>query len=175
MLAAHYDTKDIPDFVGANDGAGGTAAMLEIARVLQKTKRPKNAPPIRFVAFDGEEATDDADFYGTGLRGSKPYAAKHAKKIRELVLLDFVADKDLAIPREQSSDQEMWADLRAAAEPSARARLPRARAGRGAGRPHAVRASAAAVDRPDRLRLPLLARGLRRPHRRVQGVLGQER
>ena len=104
VLAAHYDTKDIPDFVGANDGAGGTAAMLEIARVLRKTKRSKNAPPIRFVAFDGEEATDDSDFYGTGLRGSKPYAAKHAKQIRELVLLDFVADKDLAIPREQSSD-----------------------------------------------------------------------
>ena len=112
MLAAHYDTKDIPDFVGANDGAGGTAAMLEIARVLAKTKRSKNAPPIRFVAFDGEEATDDSDFYGTGLRGSKPYAAKHAKQIRELVLLDFIADKDLAIPREASSDQEMWADLR---------------------------------------------------------------
>ena len=111
MLAAHYDTKDIPDFVGANDGAGGTAAMLEIARVLERTKRPASAPPIRFIAFDGEEATDDADFYGTGLRGSKPYAAKHAKKIRELVLLDFIADKDLAIPREASSDQEMWADL----------------------------------------------------------------
>ena len=81
----------------------------------RKTKRSKNAPPIRFVAFDGEEATDDSDFYGTGLRGSKPYAAKHAKQIRELILLDFVADKDLAIPREASSDEEMWADLVSAA------------------------------------------------------------
>ena len=78
LLAAHYDTKDIDGFVGANDGAGGTAALLEIARVLQRTKRPANAPPIRFIAFDGEEATDDDDFYGTGLRGSKPYARKHA-------------------------------------------------------------------------------------------------
>jgi Peptidase family M28 len=116
LLAAHYDTKDIPNFVGANDGAGGTAAMLEIARALQRTERPASAPPIRFIAFDGEEATDDADFYGTGLRGSKPYAAKNAKKIRELVLLDFVADKDLKVPREESSDQEMWADLVEAAE-----------------------------------------------------------
>jgi glutaminyl-peptide cyclotransferase len=115
VLAAHYDTKDIPGFVGANDGAGGTAAMLEIARVLAKNKRSKNAPPIRFVAFDGEEATDDSDFYGTGLRGSKPYAAKHAENIRELVLLDFIADKDLAIPREATSDEEMWADLSSAA------------------------------------------------------------
>ena len=176
VLAAHYDTKDIPDFVGANDGAGGTAAMLEIARVLAKTKRSKNAPPIRFVAFDGEEATDDSDFYGTGLRGSKPYAAKHAKKIRELVLLDFVADKDLAIPREQSSDAGDVGRPRQRRQQGRRERdLPGARAGHGAGRPHAVRAPRGAVDRPDRLRLPLLARGLRRPHRRVQVVLGQER
>jgi glutaminyl-peptide cyclotransferase len=116
VLAAHYDTKDLPDFVGANDGAGGTAQMLEIARVLQKLKRPKIGSPIWFVAFDGEEATDDADFYGTGLRGSKPFAAKYAKKIKELVLLDFVANKHLAIPYEQSSDASMWADLREAAE-----------------------------------------------------------
>ena len=72
--------------------------MLEIARSLQKIKRPKNAPPIRFVAFDGEEATDDSDFLGTGVRGSKAFAKKHAKEIHELILLDFVADKDLAIP-----------------------------------------------------------------------------
>jgi len=116
VLAAHYDTKDLPGFVGANDGAGGTAQMLEIARVLRKTKRAKNAPPIWFVAFDGEEATDDADFYGTGLRGSKPFAAKYAKRIKELVLVDFVANRNLAIPFEASSDPQMWADLREAAE-----------------------------------------------------------
>jgi glutaminyl-peptide cyclotransferase len=115
VLAAHYDTKDLPGFVGANDGAGGTAQMLELARGLQKAKRGKNAPPIWFVAFDGEEATDDSDFLGTGVRGAKAFAKKHGAKIRELVLLDFVADKDLAIPYEQSSDREMWADLRAAA------------------------------------------------------------
>lgn len=116
VLAAHYDTKEIPDFVGANDGAGGTAAVMEIARVMSKLKRPANAPPIRFVFFDGEEATDDSDFYGTGLRGSKHYANKHAKNIQKLILLDFVADKDLSIPREQSSDEKMWKDLRAAAK-----------------------------------------------------------
>jgi len=116
VLAAHYDTKDIPDFVGANDGAGGTAAVLEIARVMKGMKRPKGAPPIRFVFFDGEEATDDADFYGTGVRGSKAYANQHSKDIKELVLLDFVADKDLSIPREGTSDEKMWAKLRKAAK-----------------------------------------------------------
>jgi glutaminyl-peptide cyclotransferase len=115
LLAAHYDTKDLPGFVGAEDGAGGTAEMLELARALQKAKRGKHAPPIRFVAFDGEEATDDSDFLGTGVRGSKAYAKAHAKRIKEMVLLDFVADKNLSIPRDESSDAEMWADLRAAA------------------------------------------------------------
>jgi glutaminyl-peptide cyclotransferase len=116
VLAAHYDTKDLPDFVGANDGAGGTAQMLEIARVLQKLKRSKQASPIWFVAFDGEEATDDSDFLGTGVRGSKAFAKQYAKRIKELVLLDFVANRNLAIPYEQSSDASMWADLREAAE-----------------------------------------------------------
>jgi glutaminyl-peptide cyclotransferase len=115
LVAAHYDTKDIPDFVGANDGAGGTAQMLQLAAELRAMKRPAGAPPIRFVAFDGEEATDDADFYGTGLRGSKPYARTHAKQLRAMILLDFVADKDLAIPRDASSDPALWAKLRAAA------------------------------------------------------------
>ena len=81
LVAAHYDTKDIPGFVGANDGAGGTAAVLEIARAMRAAKRPAGAPPIRFVLFDGEESPDDnEDFYATGLRGSKPYARQHAER-----------------------------------------------------------------------------------------------
>ena len=55
LVAAHYDTKDIPGFVGANDGAGGTAAVLEIARALQKVKRPRRraADPLRPVRRRG--------------------------------------------------------------------------------------------------------------------------
>jgi hypothetical protein len=117
LVAAHYDTKDIPGFVGANDGAGGTAAVLEIARVLEKGKRPAGAPPVRFVLFDGEESPDDSqDFYTTGLRGSKPYARKHAKKLQAMILLDFVAEKGgMRIPREGGSHIGLWKRLRAAA------------------------------------------------------------
>jgi glutaminyl-peptide cyclotransferase len=116
VLAAHYDTKDQPGFVGANDGAGGTAAVLEIARAL-RGHWPKSAPPLRFVLFDGEESPDDnADFYSTGLRGSRPYARRHAKQIRALILLDFVAEKGaMRIPREASSHIGLWARLRKAA------------------------------------------------------------
>jgi hypothetical protein len=117
LVAAHYDTKDMPGFVGANDGAGGTAAVLEIARYMAKAKRPADAPPIRFVLFDGEESPDDSQpFYESGLRGSKPYARKHAKKLQAMILLDFVAEKGgMRIPREDSSSIELWGRLRAAA------------------------------------------------------------
>ena len=115
VVAAHYDTKDIPDFVGANDGAGGTAAVLEIARALKRW--PADAPPLRFVLFDGEESPDDSkDFYATGLRGSKYYARRFAKRTRAVILLDFVAEKGgMRIPREESSSIELWDRLRAAA------------------------------------------------------------
>jgi glutaminyl-peptide cyclotransferase len=117
VVAAHYDTKDLPGFVGANDGAGGTAAVLEIARVLREARRPAGAPPIRFVLFDGEESPDDAkDFYATGLRGSKYYARRHADEIRALILLDFVAEKGrMRIPREAGSHLGLWNRLGAAA------------------------------------------------------------
>jgi glutaminyl-peptide cyclotransferase len=118
VVAAHYDTKDLPGFVGANDGAGGTAAVLELARALRKVKRPKGAPEVRFVFFDGEEATDDnREFLETGVRGAKAYAARHAKEIRALVLLDFVAEKGaMRIPREASSNIGIWTRLRKAAK-----------------------------------------------------------
>jgi Zn-dependent M28 family amino/carboxypeptidase len=114
VVAAHYDTKDLPGFVGANDGAGGTAAVLEIARALRGAH---GLPRIRFVLFDGEESPDDsADFYTTGLRGSRPYARRHAEWTRAMILLDFVAEKGaMRIPREASSDRALWSRLRAAA------------------------------------------------------------
>jgi glutaminyl-peptide cyclotransferase len=117
VVAAHYDTKKLPGFVGANDGAGGTAAVLEIARAMRRTDRPASAPPIRFVLFDGEESPNDRrDFYSTGLRGSRYYARRLARRTRAVILLDFVAEKgQMRIPRESGSDIGLWTRLRAAA------------------------------------------------------------
>ena len=116
LVAAHYDTKDIPGFVGANDGAGGTAAVLEIARALRKVGK-RRRPEVRFVLFDGEESPDDSQpFYTSGLRGSRPYAREHARDLRAMVLLDFVAEKGaMRIPREAGSHRGLWNRLRAAA------------------------------------------------------------
>ena len=114
-IAAHYDTKRLPGFVGANDGAAGTAAVLELARALRRADRPAGAPAIRFVLFDGEEATDDTRaFERTGIRGSKAYARAHADELRALILLDFVAAKGMRMVRESSSDAGLWRRLRRA-------------------------------------------------------------
>src|SRR5215210_1593577 len=34
LIGAHHDTKRLAGFLGANDGAAGTAAVLELARAL---------------------------------------------------------------------------------------------------------------------------------------------
>ena len=112
VVGAHYDTKDIDGFLGANDGAGGTAVVTELARTV---KRPKHT--IHFVLFDGEESprgTDDAQFAQEGLRGSK-VAARRFRRARAMVLLDFVADRNLRVPREDLSNLRLWGRLRAAA------------------------------------------------------------
>lgn len=115
VLGAHYDTKDIPGFVGANDGASGTAIVTQLARTLRPHRLRRT---IVFVLFDGEESprgTPDADFEREGLRGSK-LAARRYDSARAMVLLDFVGDKRLRIPREQLSDAGLWKKLRAAAK-----------------------------------------------------------
>jgi glutaminyl-peptide cyclotransferase len=113
VVGAHYDTKDLPGFVGANDGAGGTALVVELARSIEPRQL---RPSVVFILFDGEESPKDAvgDFYETGLRGSK-VAARTFRKVEAMILLDFVADKDLTLPREANSNPALWRRLRAAA------------------------------------------------------------
>lgn len=116
LVGAHYDTKALPGFVGANDGASGVAAVLELARVMRALPRPAGAPELRFALFDGEESPDDrSDFYASGLRGSRAYAARHADELRGVVVLDMIGDRRLSIPREESSDPRLWGRLRQAA------------------------------------------------------------
>ncbi|HSJ74374.1 MAG TPA: M28 family metallopeptidase, partial [Miltoncostaeaceae bacterium] len=114
LVGAHYDTKDIPGFVGANDGAGGVATVLELSRALRHGRRACERE-IRFVMFDGEESpagSPDAAFLRDGLRGSRAYAAAHADELAAVVIVDFVADKDLAIRREAGSSASLWRLLR---------------------------------------------------------------
>ena len=112
VVGAHYDTKDLPGFVGANDGASGTAVAAQLARTI---RRPRHT--VQFVFLDGEEAprgVANSDFEKRGLRGSKVAAPAFADA-RAMILLDFVGDWRLSIPREANSARGLWRKLRAAA------------------------------------------------------------
>lgn len=121
VLGAHYDTlRDPPGFVGANNGAAGTAVVIEVARALRRMRRPRDAREVRFVLFDGEEPAEGVpeaavDFYNAGLRGSRAYVAAHPHRTRAMLLLDYVGNKGLRLPREGSSNRRLWARVRAAA------------------------------------------------------------
>jgi peptidase M28-like protein len=114
VVGAHYDTKDVPGFVGANDGASGTAVVAQLARALKPHKLRKT---VVFVLFDGEESpagVPDDQFERRGLRGSK-VAARRYRRASAMVLLDFVGNKHLRIPREEVSSVALWRKLRRAA------------------------------------------------------------
>jgi glutaminyl-peptide cyclotransferase len=118
LIGAHHDTEyHPPGFVGANDSAAGTAAVLELARRLPSAL-PEDHREIRFVLFDGEEeppGCPEEDFQFCALRGSRAYAVAHTGEIGEVILLDYIANRDARFPREGNSTPELWAELRAAA------------------------------------------------------------
>jgi glutaminyl-peptide cyclotransferase len=119
LIGAHYDSEYHPQgFVGANDSAAGTAALIELARRLP-SELPKDHREIRFVLFDGEEdppGCSDKDFEFCALRGSRAYAAAHPGQVGDMILLDYIANKDARIPRETNSSPPLWAELQHAAD-----------------------------------------------------------
>jgi glutaminyl-peptide cyclotransferase len=114
VVGAHYDTKDAPGFVGANDGAAGTAVVLELARHL----RPRQLhATLVFALFDGEESpagTPDTQFETKGLRGSRVAASRYPGA-SGMILLDFVGIPHLRLARDLYSDPGLWQKLRSAA------------------------------------------------------------
>jgi hypothetical protein len=128
VVGAHYDTEaHPPGFVGANDGAAGTAGVIEVAQALER-ELPEEHREVRFVLFDGEEeppGCPDAQFQQCALRGSKAYVAAHQEEVGEMILLDYIANEGLQIPQEGNSDPALWKRLReAAAEVGAEDRFP---------------------------------------------------
>jgi hypothetical protein len=119
VVGAHYDVEAAPvGFVGANDGAAGTAAVVTLARAFAKVRRPAGSRAVRFVLFDGEEEPAGCTpFLECGLRGSTSYAARHAGDVRAFILLDYIAQKrGLRFPREAGSSPELWTKMRSAAQ-----------------------------------------------------------
>ena len=98
MLITHYDTKDIPGihFLGANDGASGTAVLIELARALAADSLPLG---VELVFADGEEAFGPSINADDGLYGSNALAERMEQdgslaRVRAVILVDMVGDKD---------------------------------------------------------------------------------
>jgi glutaminyl-peptide cyclotransferase len=73
------------------------------------------------VLFDGEEPPsglpeDDPNFAHSGLRGSRAYVKAHPGRTAQMILLDYVGNRGLRLPREGTSDPALWRDLRSAAK-----------------------------------------------------------
>ena len=131
VVGAHYDTKDRPGFVGANDGASGVAVVLELARSLPRRLK---GPSIDLVLFDAEEAPSGASFESGGDRGSRQFV-RYARQgraqgspalasMRAMVLFDMVGDCDLHIPREANSDPDLYAAFAQAAREASGSQAP---------------------------------------------------
>jgi hypothetical protein len=122
VVGAHYDTLVKPaGFVGANNGAAGSAIVIELSHALAKLHRPKDARQVTFVLFDGEEPPstlpeDDPNFEQDGLRGSRAYVRAHPHDTKDMILLDYVGNRGLQLPREGTSTPSLWRRLRAAAD-----------------------------------------------------------
>lgn len=130
LLCAHYDTLPYPmldpvnpkgRFVGANDGASGTALLMEMAHIIPELETRYG---IDFVLFDAEEfifREKDRFFVG-----SEYFARQYADqpppyRYRWGVLVDMIGDADLQIyqerysmswPKTRQLVEQIWATAR---------------------------------------------------------------
>ena len=104
LLATHYDTLRMDNFVGADDGGSSTGLMLELARLLCPQKG-RYAVWIAF--FDGEEAvkqwsaTDSR--YGSRQMAARLAASGELKNVKAVLLADIIGSRVPRIPREADS------------------------------------------------------------------------
>jgi glutaminyl-peptide cyclotransferase len=104
MLTTHYDTKLMPNFVGADDSGSSTGLMLELARHLCKQQ---NALTIWITFFDGEESFtpewNDGNTYGSREMAASMAISGDLKRVKAFLLADMVGGRNLHIKRESQS------------------------------------------------------------------------
>ena len=109
VVAGHYDTKLLKDFVGANDGGSSTALLLELAKELRSTLKggKRDGYSVWLVFMDGEEAFEQwsptDSLYGSRHLAEKWQADGTLKQIRAFLLVDMIGDADLDILRDTNS------------------------------------------------------------------------
>ncbi|MGA8029224.1 MAG: M28 family peptidase [Bryobacteraceae bacterium] len=110
VITGHYDTKRIPmvHFIGANDAGSSTGFLIEFARAVSRMKHPDD---IYIVFFDGEEAvanwTATDSCYGSRHLAAKWSAGGTLSRIKALINIDMIGDKDLDISNDTNSSQPL--------------------------------------------------------------------
>jgi len=105
-VTGHYDTKLFPGrkFVGASDGASSTGLLLELARALAGEPRVDD---VYLVFLDGEEAvgewSDSDKLYGSRHLALKWRDDKTLAKLKGVINVDMIGDKQLNIKQEANS------------------------------------------------------------------------
>jgi glutaminyl-peptide cyclotransferase len=113
LLCAHWDSRPYSDedpdssrhvlpVPGANDGASGTAVLLEMGRLLGDFRPPVG---VDLVLFDGEDYGTD-DWLGGWLMGSRYFVNSNPRyRPRVAILVDMIGDNDLQIYKEGFSQK----------------------------------------------------------------------
>lgn len=108
LLGTHYDTKRLPNFVGADDAGSSTGLMLEMARNLCNAAHGRYAVWIAF--FDGEEAVnvqwqDPDNTYGSRQMAAKLAASGDLKNVHAFLLADLVGGKNSRFRKDDTSTE----------------------------------------------------------------------
>ncbi len=112
VVAGHYDTKPLPNFVGANDGGSSTGLPLELANELAAEMKngKRTGYSVWVVWLDGEESIQQSNQmdFSNSMYGSQHLAAKWQKEgtgknIKAFLLVDMIGDADLNVDRDENS------------------------------------------------------------------------
>jgi glutaminyl-peptide cyclotransferase len=108
LLATHYDTKLLDNFVGADDGGSSTAVMLELARLLCAEH---GRYQVWIAFFDGEEAVREWSAsdsrYGSREMAARLSMSGDLPKVKAMLLADIVGTRTLRIKREDNSTRAL--------------------------------------------------------------------
>lgn len=125
VVAAHYDSSPTSDLdadaadqptpsPGANDGAGGAAILLELARALNKDKL---AGQVWLAFLDGRYAATAAEGKSQAVdSGAKALAEALPDTVKAVVLVDLTGHPDQQFRIFANGDPQAAADLWAIAE-----------------------------------------------------------
>jgi hypothetical protein len=105
LYGSHYDTKLMPNFVGADDAGSSTGVLLEFARLACGRK---NADTLWLAFFDGEEAfnpnwADPDNTYGSRELAATLALSGNLPHVKAMILVDMIGPFDPIYKRETNS------------------------------------------------------------------------